>query len=201
MSVEFFLTSLLMACIPGPAVIYCVMIGLRCGLFASLWSAAGCVIALVPAATVSVLSLSAVWQEVPELLELIRVLGIAYLCFVIWQVLRKDSAFSPAVGGTSTKVTSIAITGMLLNMLNPKLVVFLLAFLPQFVPSNAPSPHVEFVWLAAVFGAISFCVFVALGMFAALMRGHAQKVPCFFEALRLCCACALAGFAVQLAIF
>nr|WP_289042092.1 LysE family transporter [uncultured Aliiroseovarius sp.] len=71
----------------------------------------------------------------------------------------------------------IAASGMLLNVLNPKLSLFFLAFLPQFIAPDAAHATASLVWLAAVFMAMTFVVFVVYGAFAASARDYVIRRP------------------------
>src|SRR3546814_11673881 len=89
-------------------------------------------------------------------------------------VLRAGGALDVSCASTMRNVRTpalrIVVNGFLLNILNPKLSLFFLAFLPQFVPAAAPAPTATMLSLAAVFMALTFVVFVGSGAFAAAAR-------------------------------
>jgi len=71
----------------------------------------------------------------------------------------------------------IALDGMLLNVLNPNLLLFFLAFLPQFVPVDASGATLRMVLLAAFFMALTFVIFVGYGACAAFARDYVISRP------------------------
>ena len=69
------------------------------------------------------------------------------------------------------------VTGFLINILNPKLSIFFLAFLPQFISASEAHPLPRMLELSGVFKALTFIVFVGYGMFAAAVRAHVISRP------------------------
>lgn len=78
---------------------------------------------------------------------------------------------------TDEPLYRVAINAMLLNVLNPKLSLFFLAFLPQFVSPASPNITVSLLMLATVFMAMTFIVFVGYGALAALARDYVISRP------------------------
>ena len=72
--------------------------------------------------------------------------------------------------GPKASALRLTIRGLLLNVLNPKLTIFFLAFLPQFVNANAPSYLSQLLLLSGVFMAMTFLVFVVYGVMAHAFR-------------------------------
>jgi len=87
-------------------------------------------------------------------------------------------------GGKS--FAKVAIPGTLMNVLNPKLSLFLLAFLPQFVPANSTGAAKEIIALALVFMAMTFVVFVGYGAFAASARDYVIRWPTVLNWIKRC---------------
>jgi len=71
----------------------------------------------------------------------------------------------------------VIISGVLINVLNPKLTIFSFAFLPQFVSTNEPSAFLRMLGLSAVFMLVTLVVFVVYGVFAASVRNHVISRP------------------------
>ena len=71
----------------------------------------------------------------------------------------------------------VTVTAILVNILNPKLSIFFLAFLPQFVSTTEPHPLSRMLELSSVFMLMTFVVFVAYGLFAAAIRDHLISRP------------------------
>jgi len=168
-SVEFLLTSLVVVLIPGTGVIYTVSTGLVQGRRASIYAALGCTAGIVPHLMATVLGLAAIMHTSALAFQVLRYAGAAYLFYIAFATWRDKSAF--AVDGSLSKVsaTGLVIKAVLLNILNPKLTIFFLAFLPQFVEPSAGQP-VQLLVLSAVFMVMTFAVFVVYGFVAHAFR-------------------------------
>ena len=95
----------------------------------------------------------------------------------------------------SRQVISHAI---LINLLNPKLPLFFLAFLPQFIQRNSTSPIGEMLILSAVFMLMTLLIFLLYGAFSAAMRGYVLPRPGVLQGLRACFAAGFVGLGVKL---
>ncbi len=71
----------------------------------------------------------------------------------------------------------VIVSAILVNILNPKLSIFFLAFLPQFISTSEQHPLPRMLELSAVFMALTFVVFVGYGLFAAAVRAHVISRP------------------------
>jgi threonine/homoserine/homoserine lactone efflux protein len=131
--------------------------------------------------------------------QVLKYAGVAYLFYVAYATWRDKSAFS--VDGTAKPVgkSSIVVKAFLLNILNPKLTIFFLAFLPQFVEPGAARPLVQLLTLSAVFMAMTFVVFVAYGLVAHAFRRYVIESASVQQWLRYGFAAAFAGLGAKLA--
>jgi threonine/homoserine/homoserine lactone efflux protein len=93
----------------------------------------------------------------------------------------------------------VTVTAILINILNPKLSIFFLAFLPQFVSTNEPHPLSRMLMLSAVFMALTFVVFVGYGLFAASIRNHIISRPRVLTWMRRTFAAAFMALGAKLA--
>lgn len=162
-SIEFLVTSLVVVLIPGTGVLYTVATGLFEGKRASLVAAFGCTLGIIPALLASTFGLAAIFHASALAFQVVKYLGVAYLLFMAWQMWKSSSPLSVENKTESATHTAIAIKGFLLNILNPKLSIFFLAFLPQFVTSHAENALVNMLVLGGVFMLITFVIFVVYG--------------------------------------
>lgn len=177
MSFEFLVTSLVVVLLPGTGVLYTLAIGLGQGMRASVWAALGCTLGIVPHLIASIVGLAALLHASALAFQLIKYLGVLYLFYMAWSLLRDESALKLSEDGQSMKPARIIRNGILLNVLNPKLSLFFWAFLPQFVPTEVNSPTATLMGLALVFMAMTFLVFVVYGACAALARDYVISRP------------------------
>lgn len=176
-SFEFLLTSLVVVLIPGTGVIYTVSNGLFQGRKASIAAAAGCTAGIIPHLTASILGLSAIIHTSAVLFQMIKYAGAVYLLYLAWATWRDKGGLSFNKPVENKKLLQIAKRGFLINILNPKLSIFFLAFLPLFVPHEAASPSFNMIILSLIFMAMTFVVFVGYGLFATAVRHHVVQSP------------------------
>ena len=198
-SFEFLVTSLVVVLIPGTGVVYTVSTGLVQGRGASVYADLGCTAGIVPHLLATVLSLAAVMHASALAFQVLKYAGVAYLFYVAYATWRDKSAF--ALDGTLSRTSSsgLVIRAFLLNILNPKLTIFFLAFLPQFVEPGADRPLLQLLLLSGVFMAMTFVVFVAYGFVAHAIRELVIESTRVQRWLRYGFAAAFAGLGARLA--
>ncbi|HBI14218.1 MAG TPA: lysine transporter LysE [Desulfobulbaceae bacterium] len=163
---DFLLTSLIVVLIPGTGVVFTVSTGLVRGKRASIFAALGCTAGIVPHLLATVLGLAAILHMSAVAFQLLKFAGAAYLLFLAWATWRDKKALSVDSAATMAGAKSLVVKAFLLNILNPKLSIFFLAFLPQFVAPDAPSPLLQLLTLSGIFMAMTFAVFVVYGLLA-----------------------------------
>lgn len=199
-SIEFLVTSLVVVLVPGTGVIYTVSTGLLHGRTASIYASLGCTAGIVPHLAATVLGLAAVMHASALAFQVLKYAGVLYLCYIAWATWRDKAAFAVdgSVGRASN--TALVVKAFLLNILNPKLTIFFLAFLPQFVRPEAGEPLVQMLTLSAVFMAMTFVVFVVYGFIAHAFRKLVIESAAAQRWLRATFAGAFAGLGVHLAL-
>jgi threonine/homoserine/homoserine lactone efflux protein len=198
-SLEFLVTSLVVVLIPGTGVIYTVSTGIVQGRAASLYASLGCTAGIIPHLAATILGLAAVMHTSALAFQVLKVAGVAYLFYVAWATWRDESAF--VVDGNAKPVgrSGIVLKAFLLNILNPKLTLFFLAFLPQFVEPGASQPLARLLALSAVFMAMTFVVFAGYGWVAHAFRRRVIESASVQRWLRYGFAAAFAGLGAKLA--
>lgn len=165
-TVEFLVTSLVVVLVPGTGVVYTVSTGLTQGRRASGFAALGCTAGIVPHLLATVLGLAAVMHASALAFQVLKYAGVAYLFYLAVATWRDRSAFSVDGGAVKVSAVGIVARAFLLNILNPKLTIFFLAFLPQFIDPASSQPLLHLLTLSAVFMAMTFAVFVVYGFLA-----------------------------------
>lgn len=177
MTANYLLTSLIVILLPGTGVLYTLALGLGRGLRASLWAALGCTLGILPHIAASIVGLAALLHTSALAFQIVKYAGVAYLFWMAWAVLRDGGALEVRGQDGATHGRAIVVKGILLNILNPKLSLFFLAFLPQFVPAEIARPTLHMLELAAVFMALTFIVFAFYGLFASAARHYVVSRP------------------------
>ena len=177
MSIEFLVTSIIVILLPGTGVLYTLSVGLGQGIRPSIVAAFGCTLGIVPHILASIIGLAAVLHTSALAFQILKYLGVAYLFYMAWMIMREDGALQVSERRMKTPYARVILNGILLNVLNPKLTLFFLAFLPQFVPAATGNPTLTMLWLSAVFMVLTFLVFVGYGAFAAAARNQIISRP------------------------
>jgi threonine/homoserine/homoserine lactone efflux protein len=198
-SIEFLITSFIVVVSPGTGVLYTLATGLSRGARASVVAAFGCTIGIVPHMAAAIMGLAALLHTSALAFQTFKYLGVAYLLYMAWNTLRERGALSidREVGGRSA--TQVTVEAVLINILNPKLSIFFLAFLPQFVSADEADPLSSMLGLSAVFMLMTFVVFVGYGLFAASIRDHVISRPKVLTWMRRAFAGAFATLGAKLA--
>jgi threonine/homoserine/homoserine lactone efflux protein len=199
-TVEFLITSLIVVLIPGTGVVFTVSTGLVQGRRASVFAALGCTAGIVPHLLATVLGLAALMHTSAVAFQALKYAGVAYLLYLAYATWKDKSAF--ALEGVPSRSTAmgLVIKAVLLNLLNPKLTIFFLAFLPQFVKPGPSSPLAQLLMLSGVFMAMTFAVFVVYGFLAHAFRRAVIQSPRVQSWLRRGFAATFAGLGAQLAL-
>ncbi len=177
MSPEFLITSFIVVASPGTGVLITLAAGLSRGARASLVAALGCTLGILPHMIAAVSGLAALLHASALAFEIIKYLGVAYLLFMAWQVLKEKGALTVEADKTPKSVGQVIVSAILANLLNPKLSIFFFAFLPQFVSQDEMAPVLRMTELSLVFMLMTFGVFVVYGLFAASVRNHVISRP------------------------
>jgi threonine/homoserine/homoserine lactone efflux protein len=199
-SIEFLVTSLIVVVSPGTGVLFTLATGLSRGSRASVVAAFGCTLGIVPHMAAAILGLAALLHTSALAFQTLKYLGVAYLLYMAWSALRERGALSvqPEVGARSDM--QLTVHAILINILNPKLSIFFLAFLPQFIGADEPHPLRLWLLQSAVFMLMTFVIFVGYGLFAASIRNHVISRPRVMTWMRRTFAAAFVALGAKLAV-
>jgi len=181
----FIAASTLLALAPGPDIIYvltrAVSQGRKAGIAAALGFASGCVFHTVLAAV----GVAALIRSSELAFDIVRYTGAAYLVWIGIQALRHRSSFSVEAARDAKALATIYKQSVIGNILNPKVTLFFLAFLPQFVNAEAGNIGLQMAILGVVFMAVTIVVFSAVAIFAAMIGDWIRRKPAIGERLNV----------------
>lgn len=200
MSTEFLITSLVVVLLPGTGVLYTVSVGLSRGFVASAWAAVGCTLGIVPHMLAAIFGLAAVLHASAVVFQAFKIVGVLYLLYLAVGIWRDRSGFKVDTEQAAGAHRACLFRGFLINILNPKLSVFFLAFLPQFIDPVSATPLPDMLMLSAVFMAMTLAVFVVYGGIAHNFRRWIVDSAAVQQWLRVGFASAFAALAVRLAV-
>jgi threonine/homoserine/homoserine lactone efflux protein len=200
MSPEFLLTTLIIVASPGTGAIYTIAAGLGRGSRASVLAAFACTLGIVPHLVAALTGLAALLHASALLFEIVKYAGVAYLLYMAWATIRERSAMKLDAKPDSRTAWQVLIDGVLINLLNPKLSIFFVAFLPQFIASNEQNVLARMLELSGVFMLATFVIFAIYGLFAAAMRDRVVSSPRVMAWMRRTFAAAFVALGARLAL-
>lgn len=200
MSIEFLLTSLIVVASPGTGVLYTLSAGLSRGARASIIAAFGCTLGIIPHMAAAITGLAALLHTSAVAFETLKYLGVAYLLYMAWNTLKEKGGLSVDQDVAPRPAGKVITSGILINILNPKLSIFFFAFLPQFVSTTEPNALSKMLELSSVFMLLTFVVFVGYGIFAASIRSHVVSRPMVMTWMRRTFAGAFVMLGAKLAL-
>ena len=207
MTLSFLLTTLIVVASPGTGVLYTLAVALAQGSRASIAAAFGCTLGIMPQMLAAMLGLAAVLHTSALAFAALKWCGVVYLLYMAWQALRETGALAiQAPQGRSSGQSGarssrrVIVTAILINILNPKLSIFFLAFLPQFIAADEPHPLARMLELSGAFMPMTFAVFAVYGLFAASVRDRVITRPKVLAWLRRSFAAGFAALGARLAL-
>lgn len=200
LSAEFLLTSLVVVLVPGTGVIYTVSTGLFLGRRASIAAAVGCTAGIVPHLTASILGLAAILHMSAVAFQAVKYAGAAYLLYLAWSLWQETGVLRFEAPAARKGARQIITRGFLINILNPKLSIFFLAFLPLFVSPQAAAPTLQMLLLSAVFMTMTLVIFILYGLLAGTVRRRVAASPRALAWLQRSFAAVFAALGVKLAL-
>ena len=176
----FVFAGLLLNVTPGPDTLYILgrtaAQGLRGGAVAALGIGAGCFVHIIAAAV----GLSALLAASATAFTLLKWIGAAYLVYVGVMLLRtRAQAIEPAPALRAAALRSVFAQGFLTNALNPKVALFFLAFLPQFIDPGAANKALAFLFLGCLFNLNGTLWNLLVAWSAARLTGRLRGAPGF----------------------
>ena len=198
-SIDFLITSIIVVLIPGSGVLFTVSMGLVHGRLASVYSAIGCTAGIVPHLIATTLGLAVIMHTSALAFQLVKYAGAAYLIYLAYITWKDRSGFQ--LGEKASRAGAGLISkAFLLNILNPKLSIFFMAFLPQFITEVGSAATYQMLLLSGIFMLMTFIVFVIYGFLAHLFRQKVVESHKVQSWLRVGFSSAFAGLGAQLAL-
>ena len=195
----FLLTAFVIVATPGTGAVYSIVAGLSRGSVAGIWAAFACTLGIVPHLLASITGLAAVMHTSALAFNILKYLGVAYLLYMAWGMWRDHSMLAVDDNAPQQSVWQVLRTGVVINLLNPKLTLFFFAFLPQFVSPDSTRQLPQMLLLSGIFMLMTFVVFAVYGIFAASMRRFILNRPRIINAIRKSFALTFVALSAKLA--
>jgi threonine/homoserine/homoserine lactone efflux protein len=177
MSIPFLVTTLVVVVTPGTGVLFTLTAGLSRGARASVVAAVGCTLGIVPHMVAAIVGLAALLNASAVAFQTLKYVGVAYLLYMAWSTVRERGAVPVDSAPAPRSAARVIASGVLVNLLNPKLTIFFFAFLPQFVSMDEPAAWPRMMALSGVFMLVTLVVFIIYGLLAAGVRNRILSRP------------------------
>lgn len=184
---------------PGPDTMYTVTRSLGDGRAAGVVAGCGTATGVLLHTAAAVAGLSALLRASAAAYTLVTYVGAAYLCYLGVRLLRSDESFDLSTDGRRRSLAESYRRAVAVNVTNPKVALFVLAFFPQFVPASANAP-VQMSILGVVYAGLSLLYLAGVALFAGRVRGALLESSRTRRALQYLSGSVLIGFGVRLVL-
>jgi threonine/homoserine/homoserine lactone efflux protein len=190
-----------LAATPGPDMLLIATRSASHGRRAGFLTLAGIQVGTYCHALAAALGLSQLFVAVPMAYDAVRYAGAAYLLFLAWQAVRADGRIAAPAGDT-TPQSDFALfrQGLITNVLNPKMALFVLALFPQFVTPDIGSVVAQMMILATVLNLIGLAVNGGVIVAASQLRGALTRSSRYARLPHILLGTVFAGLALRLAL-
>jgi threonine/homoserine/homoserine lactone efflux protein len=195
----FFVASWILIVTPGPDMLYVITRGVTQGRAAGILSAMGVTLGLLVHTVFAALGLAVLLQTSAVAFSIVKYAGVVYLVYLGVKAIKEKSRFTPGEQKQFANSRTIFLQGTLSNVLNPKVALFFLAFLPQFVDQEQGQVPLQMVVLGIMFAVFGFLFLVTLGYFSGRIGHWLFDRPFIADKLRWLTGTVLIGLGVRLA--
>lgn len=177
--VTFLTAAILLTLSPGPDIIYVLVQGMTNGKKHGIVTTLGLVSGIIVHTSLVAFGISAVIKESQNLFLLIKILGAAYLFYLAWKTFKSDPSIHVEVplGEQRQELASLFKRGFLMNVLNPKVAIFFLAFFPGFLWDPEGNTVYQFYFLGFLFMLQALVIFSAVAILAGKISKYLQRHP------------------------
>jgi len=174
--ISFALATSVLAISPGPDNIYVLVQSITNGKSYGLATVSGLITGCIIHTTLLAFGVSAIIKANENLFFVIKVLGALYLFYLAFKVFKSQSQLNLDIEATPKKsLKGLFVQGFFMNVLNPKVTIFFLAFFPGFLFSDSLSNLVQFYILGGIFMLVSFIIFSAIALLAGNIKTYIAK--------------------------
>ncbi len=197
-NIGFIVTSLIVILVPGTGVIYTITTGLSSNKRNAILAAFGCTLGILPHILAAIFGLSAIMHASAQVMQIIKIIGILYLLYLGIGMIRSKNEIVIEEGSKENPLKIIG-KAILINLLNPKLTLFFLSFLPQFISHGSVGVRTQMTVLSFIFMILTFLVFCLYGLLANMFKKLLSS-PKVIKRIQQGFGAVLIGFAGKLAL-
>ncbi|HJG08232.1 MAG TPA: LysE family translocator [Megamonas hypermegale] len=175
----FLIASMLLTIAPGPDIMYLLAKSLADGARSGISLALGLTTGLIFHTTLVIIGVAAIIQQSPLAFAILKYAGAAYLLYLAWGAFHAQGNLKLNAVNKSGSYFKLYRRGVIMNVLNPKVLLFFLAFLPQFVDLNSDSVSLQIAFLGFIFGLQTLVIFSLVAICAGKVRDYILNIKNF----------------------
>jgi len=197
----FIAASFLLCLAPGPDNIYVLTQGMTKSKKAAIITTFGLCTGLIIHTSAAALGISVIFQTSQMAFNIVKYAGAAYLLYIAYQAFKyRNEPLDLSVQNSSSELKKLFFKGFIMNILNPKVSIFFLAFLPQFVNTQAGNVPIQMITLGIIFMIMTVIVFSSIGIAANLLSSKLQKNPGIVKVMNILTSTVLVALGIKLAL-
>jgi len=185
---------------PGPDMLYVITRGVSQGRRAGMLSALGVIAGILVHTTAAAFGLTLLLQTSALAFLVVKTIGAGYLIYLGIKAWREKSSFRLEPDPVTVSFRKVFWQGVLSNVLNPKIAIFFLAFLPQFVEKGSGNVHLQMASLGLTFAFFGLCFLLAVGYSSGTIGGWLARRPHYAQFLGRLAGGILVGLGLRLAL-
>lgn len=175
----FLIASMLLTIAPGPDIMYLLAKSLADGARSGISLALGLTTGLIFHTTLVIIGVAAIIQQSSLAFAILKYTGAAYLLYLAWGAFHAQGNLKLNAVNKSGSYFKLYRRGVIMNVLNPKVLLFFLAFLPQFVNLNSDSVSLQIAFLGFIFGLQTLVIFSLVAICAGKVRDYILNIKNF----------------------
>jgi len=197
----FIVASFVLCLVPGPDNIYVLTQGMTKSKKAAIVTTLGLTTGLIVHTSAAALGISVIFQTSQIAFDIVKYLGAMYLLYIAYQAFKyRNEPLDLSVQNSSTELKKLYIKGFIMNILNPKVSIFFLAFLPQFVTLENGNIPMQMIVLGLVFMLMTIVVFSGIGIAGNLLSKKLLEKPSIVKYMNILTSFVLISLGVKLAL-
>lgn len=197
----FIIASFLLCLAPGPDNIYVLTQGMTKSKKAAIVTTFGLATGLIIHTSAAAFGISVIFQTSEIAFNIVKYVGAAYLLYIAYQAFKyRNEPLDLSVQNSSKELKKLYIKGFIMNILNPKVSIFFLAFLPQFVTPENGSVPLQMITLGAIFMVLTIVVFSSIGIAGNILSAKLLEKPSIVKYMNVLTSFVLLSLGLKLAL-
>jgi len=197
----FIAASFLLCLAPGPDNIYVLTQGMTKSKKAAVVTTFGLATGLIIHTSAAAFGISVIFQTSEIAFNIVKYVGAAYLLYIAYQAFKyRNEPLDLSVQNSSKELKKLYVKGFIMNVLNPKVSIFFLAFLPQFVNPVSGSVPMQMIMLGAIFMVLTIVIFSSIGIAGNLLSSKLLEKPSIVKYMNVLTSFVLVSLGIKLAL-